>query len=327
MRPSGKIFLAFTVVVMLALPGAEAIASHVTCGDTITTDTTLDSDLVDCPNNGIVIGADGITLDLNGHTIDGDNALVDPCPETGFCDFGVLNDGHNGVRINGGAITEFALGVGLFGARKTGLGDLSTFENTFSGILLVNSVRSRVRGNTATRNAGPDSGVGITLIESHNNRIAHNTLSGNAELGLHLVGSNHNHIGHNKVRRNPEGDTLVEGVGNRIVRNRSPVLISIFTARGRAVGNVVARNIVRGAPKAGIAVDSAPKDTVIRRNHVFGSGGSGIFVGSPKTTLTRNEARNNHGLGIKAVEGVIDGGGNRASRNGDARQCVNVICH
>jgi hypothetical protein len=42
--------------------------------------------------------------------------------------------------------------------------------------------------------------------------------------------------------------------------------------------------------------------------------------------LTRNEARRNGGLGIFAVRGVIDGGGNRASGNGDRRQCVNVAC-
>jgi hypothetical protein len=41
----------------------------VSCGDVITADTTLDSNLVDCPSNGIVIGADDITLDLNGHRI------------------------------------------------------------------------------------------------------------------------------------------------------------------------------------------------------------------------------------------------------------------
>jgi hypothetical protein len=88
----------------------------------------------------------------------------------------------------------------------------------------------------------------------------------------------------------------------------------------------VARNHVRGARRGGIAVEPAAKGTAIRRNHVFGSGGSGILVGSPSTTLTRNQARHNHDLGIEAVEGVIDGGGNRASGNGDPRQCVNVKC-
>jgi parallel beta-helix repeat protein len=329
-RPSRQIFLATAVAVILVGPGGEAIASHVSCGDSITADTTLDSDLIDCPNNGIVIGADDVTLDLNGHTIDGDNALVDPCPENEFCDVGVLNDGHNGVRITGGTVREFGFGAGLFGARKNGVGDLSTFENTFAGILLVDSARSRVRGNSAARNKGPDSGVGIVLFESHNNRIAHNTLSGNHELALHLLRSDHNHIGNNRVRgRHREGGILVEGVGNEIARNRlvrQGILISIFTDGGRAVGTLVARNHVRNATKGGITVDSKPRGTVIKRNHVFGSGASGIGVFSSRTTLTGNEARHNHRLGIKAVEGVIDGGGNRASGNGDPRQCVNVTC-
>ncbi len=59
---------------------------------------------------------------------------------------------------------------------------------------------------------------------------------------------------------------------------------------------------------------------------MVGSGRAGIGVGSPSTKLTKNRAVRNDGLGIKAVEGVIDGGGNRASGNGDPRQCVNVKC-
>ena len=50
------------------------------------------------------------------------------------------------------------------------------------------------------------------------------------------------------------------------------------------------------------------------------------MVGSRSTTITKNRAVRNGGLGIQAVEGVIDGGGNRASGNGDPRQCVNVAC-
>ena len=64
----------------MALGGGRALASHVSCGDTITADTTLDSDLLDCPNNGIVIGADDVTLDLNGHTVAGDGDPVQELP-------------------------------------------------------------------------------------------------------------------------------------------------------------------------------------------------------------------------------------------------------
>ena len=41
--------------VCLALTAGQASANHVRCGDTITADTTLDGDLIDCPSNGIVI--------------------------------------------------------------------------------------------------------------------------------------------------------------------------------------------------------------------------------------------------------------------------------
>ena len=61
---------------MIAFGTGQASASHVSCGDEITADTTLDSDLVDCPGNGIVIGADDITLDLNGHLVDGDGTRM-----------------------------------------------------------------------------------------------------------------------------------------------------------------------------------------------------------------------------------------------------------
>ena len=59
------------VALLVALLPSTAIATHVSCGDVITQDTTLDSDLVNCPGEGVVIGASGITLDLAGHLIDG----------------------------------------------------------------------------------------------------------------------------------------------------------------------------------------------------------------------------------------------------------------
>jgi hypothetical protein len=34
----------------------------------------------------------------------------------------------------------------------------------------------------------------------------------------------------------------------------------------------------------------------------------------------------NGDLGIEAVRGVIDGGGNVARHNGDPRQCTNIAC-
>src|SRR5437870_4972235 len=57
---------------VIAYSGREADGPNVNCGDAITSDTTLHHDLSNRPNSGILKGADTVTLNLNGHTIDGD---------------------------------------------------------------------------------------------------------------------------------------------------------------------------------------------------------------------------------------------------------------
>jgi hypothetical protein len=51
-----------------------------------------------------------------------------------------------------------------------------------------------------------------------------------------------------------------------------------------------------------------------------------IDVDAPGTRLRGNNATNNHDLGIEAVPGVVDAGGNTASGNGNPLQCTNVFC-
>jgi len=324
--------LALALACSLAFSARQASANHVRCGDTITADTMLDADLPECPNNGIVIGADDVTLDLNGHTISGDDEPFEPCPEHQPCDVGVLNEGHDAVTIEGGTVRDFGLGMVVVRAKRNRLRHVAAVENAFEGIVIFRSVRTRVQGSSASRNGVGNSRPGIALAESDNNRITGNTMSGNGDLGLFMAASDHNLIRHNRARRNPEGGMIIEGdrneiVGNRLVRNGGGILITIVNRGGTAVGNVVSRNVVRHTRASGISVDCCvPKRTLISGNLVVGSGRAGIAIGSRSTTITENRAVRNGGLGIKAVKGVIDGGGNRASGNGDPRQCVNVTC-
>ena len=58
------------------------------------------NDLIDCQGNGLVIGTGKITLDLNGHIIDGKGL-----------DAGVVNMGFDSVTITNGTINEFDYGV------------------------------------------------------------------------------------------------------------------------------------------------------------------------------------------------------------------------
>ena len=325
------VILAVALVAVVALSGADAAAKQLSCGETITADTTLDSDLVDCPNNGIVIGADDITLDLNGHRIEGDGTEFADCSENEPCDVGVLNDGHDAITIKDGTVIDFGPGVFLFRAKHSRLRELSTVENAFNGIVLVRSSRNRIERSTASRNGMPNNFPGIALIESDHNRITNNRMSGNADLGLFMAASDRNLIRHNKTSGHPEGGMIIEGDRNGIIRNRSAregggILITIVDRGGKAVGNEIRGNEVRNARASGIAVDRGPKRTLVKGNHVVGSGRSGIIVGSPSTTISDNRAVRNGRFGIEAVEGVIDGGGNRARGNGRTHQCVNVKC-
>ena len=85
-------------------------------------------------------------------------------------------------------------------------------------------------------------------------------------------------------------------------------------------------NIVRDASEDGMRVDAGTDGTVLERNLAFGAGDDGIQVDSAAAVLTGNAAFFNHDLGIEAVAGVTDGGGNRAHGNGNPAQCTGVAC-
>jgi hypothetical protein len=75
-----------------------------------------------------------------------------------------------------------------------------------------------------------------------------------------------------------------------------------------------------------LSVGSTAADTLLERNFAEGAGDDGFDVESGATTLTKNTANHNDDLGIEALPGVTDGGGNKASGNGNPLQCTNVFC-
>ncbi len=362
---------------LLAMGGTQASAAQVKCGDTITADTTLHKDLVNCPNNGILIGADGITLNLNGHLVDGDGTPTAGCdPAAEFCDEGLVALGHDGFTIKHGRVREFADGVAVARARHARLLALSSSRNASFGIVLIRAARSLVRNSSGNHNPPPE-GDGMGLFTSHRVRVLNSSFRNNAQPGIHVAfDSDHNLIKGNVISRNDPGIALEKANRNRVRRNRfvrNGASVLIAPGRGNVIsrnqvfrgesgvgieggrGNLVARNVFVRPRRAGIylAIQHPPlggANNVVRRNLVKGSGGDGFLVRqedhrsllkrnvakgaeddgfevrSRSTTLTRNRAVNNGDLGIEAVPGVNDGGGNRAHGNGNPLQCTNVVC-
>jgi len=367
--------LALTLIALVVLNDARAAAQQQPkCGDTITNDATLHHNLVNCPNNGIVIGADDVTLDLNYHSIDGDGTPAAGCdPRREFCDVGVLNDGHDGVTVTNGSLHQFGIGVwGLRASHNRFLG-ISASRNVFFGMVMFDSTRSVIRNGSFSRNIPPE-GDGIGLFSSDHLRVVGNKVRRNPGPGIHVSRSDQNLIKGNIFSRNGPG-ILIEGDRNEIRRNRvrrgggirvgpgshnviarnrtSRASESIRVEKGR--GNLVTRNVVAGARGPGIRLgiqrpSIGGANNVISRNQVKGSGDDGFLVNekdnrsvlkhnvaigaaddgfdirSHSAKLTGNQAERNRDLGIAARRGVIDGGGNRASGNGDPRQCTNLVC-
>ncbi len=375
------VLLTAAVASAFAFTAHPALADHVSCGDTIVADTTLDSDLVNCPNNGIVIRADDVTLDLNGHLVDGDGTPAANCDQRSeLCDFGVADDGRDGVTVKHGSVREFAIGV-LFGSaagkvRHNRVLGVSSARNQFAGFGIFSSVRSLVRNSSGDGSLARE-GNGMMLGDSHHVRILNNSFRHNADLGIVTFESRRNVIEGNRVSGNEGEGFLMEGgdrfrvTRNRFVRNGGGITLgpgsrNVITrnrvSRGRegirieqGHGNLVAHNVVVAARRAGIRLgihkpSIGGAHNVVRRNLVRdsavdgflvgrkdahslllgniakGAGDDGFDVGSRSAKLSSNRAVGNADLGIEAVFGVIDGGGNRASRNGNPLECTNVFC-
>ena len=321
-----------------------ASAAHVLCGDVITQDTTLDSDLVNCPGDGLVIGAGGVTLDLGGQTIDGSDAVHS---------VGVNNRGaHDGLTIVNGIISNFRGSVHL--VEQQG-GEVSHLV-TDSSIALQDSSDIRIERNVAGGSIG-------VLNDSDRVLIARNDVAGGViaqgtppflsfggfpddavidrntiRPSMALFQAPNASVTRNRVLASPS-DPIAAGIfirgsqGSTLVdRNEvsgAPIGISLFLTRGTVTRNLVVENATDGIWAATNAF------VLIERNRSERNGDDGVDVdvtplpplfGTEPPTLSRNFAGFNGDLGIEAVPGVIDGGGNKAKGNGNPLQCVNVTC-
>ena len=331
-----------------ALGAGQASASHLGCGDTITADTTLDSDLVNCPNHGIVIGADNITLDLNGHLVDGDGAPAAGCdPQKEPCDFGVFNDGHNGVTVMHGSVREFAQGV-LFGtasgrARGNRVLGVSATRNQFTGLGIFSQVRGLVR-NSSGDGSLDRQGSGLALGDSNHVRILNNSFRHNAHLGIVTFESSRNLIKGNRFVRNADEGILMEGGARFQIRRNSFVQDDITLGPGSR--NVISHNRI-SRPHDGIRIEDVHENLVLF-NVVVDARHVGItlgihdpFIGGARNVVGGNIVKRSRVDGIVVVkkdhgslltENIVIGSGddgfdvdsptttltgNRARRNGD----------
>lgn len=311
-------FLALAAFACLWLVTASASANHVTCGDVLTADTVLDSDIV-CPGTattGLVIGGDDFTVWLEGHTIQGPG--VDVAASDGVADDGTE---HSGVTVRGGTITGFEDGVDLdvTGSAAKGL----SVSAGGVGIIL------RGAGNTLYRNTvdmTAAAGVtGFSGIESNgdNPYVWGNTVNGSAETG-------------------PDDGIVISGNNPLIILNTvtgcgfDGIIATTYTSGLVALNSVTGCDI--GITPSGMGLKLQSNTTsgnciglfvddpaaLVRWNTANDNCTEGIVIGQEGASLKKNTANNNADIGIDAVLGTIDLGGNTAT--GNVTDCLGVVC-
>ncbi len=204
--------LAVTVVLLICAVGTanagcigEITGIDYGCGDTVIESCLFTENLNCSTKYGLIIGADGITIDGNGRTITG--------PAEYVTSEGVHNKGYNNVTVKNLKIKGFRFGIYFMDATNCSIANNTISYDVGSGIWLFGSSDSNITSNEV--NYGKD-GHGILLSNGANgNWVRDNTLMTINGMGICVHEANENDFYHNIVCENARGDVVVEsGVEN-----------------------------------------------------------------------------------------------------------------
>jgi hypothetical protein len=334
---------------LLIASGNASARAPVACGDVIKADTKLTHDLVNCPSNGLKIGADHVTLDLNGHSIEGNGKPVPSCHAA--CDLGIFMAHKRDVEIRGGTVKNFNVGVVAFRASHGVIDRISAKQNRFIGLVISVSGFVRIFRSEATHNGLHTDNSGIGVFGSHRIRVSHSSSSRNGDIGMYVqdtvnshfadnvlaynpeaglnLSGNHNSIARNHVARTGDG-VIVSGNRNRVAKNRIEESKGCHPGCGVGIsvedghGNLVSANSVGRAHNVGIRIKSFTRKQHLRfaevkGNRVTNSGRHGILIGKRirDADVRANGVLHNEKDGIRVESPGTRVGYNYAIRNGD----------
>jgi parallel beta-helix repeat protein len=316
------------VVVGVCLAGAADARADVQCGDVVTSDVVLQTDLLECPGDGLVVAGSDVTVDLNFHWVDGSGSgagIRVLAPE---------------VTVRNGHITDFADGVRILAASMDDawLADLDIAHNT-RGVILGGSFPP-----------GPDGSGSVTLLSS--------SLHDNGTGILASFWPHETHIGDSTIHANETGVWFRESRGgtlreNRIVRNGFAGVVLDFTRNARVEGNAIDGNGTWGLT-ASRSSGLAFLGNTLSGNGDASEAGGGAYISEGFATIEENVFDRNSGVGLALYEflptrslwpihdntangnlsfGIaaaqlgFTGTGNVAQDNGEVDQCLNFPCN
>ena len=285
-----KTLIAAIVLAAIALPAAASAAKGpaLTCGSTVYTDVTLKQD-IDCSaggDGGLLVGADDITIDLNGHSITGAGAT------DGY--EGIENGGFDRVTIKNGTISAFK-----------------------DNLYLSNVAKNRIL-NLKLKSGPNDESNGVYSSYGTGNRFAGNKIS-YANYAFQFVNGSQNTVVDNKIVKPERGVFTTNEAFDQIKRN-DVAGFSITTYGYWSDGDFrmsFTKNVVDGGYE-GFYVN-APRGVVIDHSKANNIGYAGIYINGSAANgdtakVTKSVANDNAEYGIYSTFGITSWG-NTATGN------------
>jgi parallel beta-helix repeat protein len=296
------VFVAVIFLPLLLMRPGNAYA--LSCGDTISINTTLGGNLGPCGGVALTVGHNSITLHLNGWSIIGSPGFE-----------GVNVGGTTNVAIKGpGTITGFTYGVGVFDANGnrapssgTKVSHVHFVANSSIGIVFVGGTGNQILNNTFIAN--PCSAIKVDAVSNA-------LIAGNA-----ITGSNAPTTGNNcGMFQYPTGG----GLGITVVSTSPGAIVKMNSVNNSTYGIyvdsgasplTVTSNDFSGNTQDGIDVLS---QATIASNQVNGNGGNGITLANASGSLVQSNTANSNvlnGIGLGNLLGFTSGNNNTIKSN------------
>jgi parallel beta-helix repeat protein len=228
----------------------QPLAISPSCGQVITQNVILTSNLNCAETDGLIVNAGNIVVDLNGHTISGPD--VDSDTKTSS-KVGIMIPNVNNVVVQDGTIEGFQAGVLMTGSQNVEVKGMVVKNNQIglfsTGSSIINAHLSIIMNNQ----------IGIAGHSTQQSTIENNILFQNTLAGVTLVNSDNSVITLNSITESGNG-LYIDNQSNQNIINFNNVLlnnIDVNNANGLPVntnGNTYDQNNCMTANPSGICI-------------------------------------------------------------------------
>ncbi|MBN1544285.1 right-handed parallel beta-helix repeat-containing protein [Candidatus Woesearchaeota archaeon] len=284
-------------------------ALNLQCGDTITSDTTLPADLAGCTGNGLNIATAGVTLDCNGHHIQGDyvssgneygvyitanGVTVKNCTIYGYnttsgVEAGIYATGSSNVLLLNNTLYNNYYGAWVEGGSGSNITGNNVYGSKFQGILVSGAatgfkIMSNIVHDTTSLGVANEAGIAVTGGSASNGLIYGNTLHDLTGASSNLIGGVYtSNINSMNISSNVLYDVNSTGI----------------TVQGTPSANNIEDNTITSCFIGGMSI--AGTNHNITRNNVSSNTGRGVSLDSNTTRLWHNNIYSNSEYGVYAL--------------------------